>query len=56
MTAKCGQKCTAIRRLIIPESYVDDVKKALGQRLSKTVIGDPHEREVRMGALVGRHK
>jgi oxepin-CoA hydrolase/3-oxo-5,6-dehydrosuberyl-CoA semialdehyde dehydrogenase len=54
MTAKCGQKCTAIRRLIIPESYVDDVKKALGQRLSKTVIGDPHKEEVRMGALVGK--
>ena len=54
MTAKCGQKCTAIRRLIIPESYIEDVKNALGQRLSKTVRGDPHKEEVRMGALVGK--
>ena len=54
MTAKCGQKCTAIRRLIVPENYVDEVKKALALRLDKTIIGNPLNEEVRMGALVGR--
>ncbi len=53
MTAKCGQKCTAIRRIIVPEIYVQDVQIALGQRLQKTIIGDPHREEVRMGALAG---
>ncbi|NOT37033.1 MAG: phenylacetic acid degradation bifunctional protein PaaZ [Saprospiraceae bacterium] len=53
MTAKCGQKCTAIRRVIVPEEYLQDVQISLGQRLQKTVIGDPHLEEVRMGALAG---
>jgi oxepin-CoA hydrolase / 3-oxo-5,6-dehydrosuberyl-CoA semialdehyde dehydrogenase len=54
MTAKCGQKCTAIRRVIVPESLVEDVQIALGQQLSKTIIGDPQVEGVRMGALVSR--
>jgi oxepin-CoA hydrolase/3-oxo-5,6-dehydrosuberyl-CoA semialdehyde dehydrogenase len=54
MTVKCGQKCTAIRRILVPEKYLEDVQIALGKRLSKTVIGDPRLEEVRMGALVGR--
>lgn len=53
MTAKCGQKCTAIRRIIVPEEYLQDVQISLGQRLQKTIIGDPHLEEVRMGALAG---
>jgi oxepin-CoA hydrolase / 3-oxo-5,6-dehydrosuberyl-CoA semialdehyde dehydrogenase len=53
MTVKCGQKCTAIRRAIIPEKYIEDVQIKLGQRLSNTVIGDPRLEEVGMGALVG---
>lgn len=54
MTAKCGQKCTAIRRAIVPENLLDDVLKALRLRLDKTSIGDPHLEEVRMGALAGQ--
>ncbi|MBK7810466.1 MAG: phenylacetic acid degradation bifunctional protein PaaZ [Saprospiraceae bacterium] len=54
MTAKCGQKCTAIRRIIIPETYVEDVQLALSARLAKTVIGNPTHPDVRMGALAGK--
>ncbi len=54
MTAKCGQKCTAIRRVIVPEHLLEDVQIALSQRLQKTVIGNPNLEEVRMGALVGK--
>jgi len=52
MTAKAGQKCTAIRRIIAPESQVDAVIEALSARLAKTVIGDPRLEGTRMGALV----
>ena len=54
MTTKCGQKCTAIRRVIVPENLVEDVQIALGQALSKTTIGDPQVEGVRMGALAGK--
>jgi len=53
MTTKAGQKCTAIRRVIVPEAMLDKVAEALKARLRKTVIGDPNRSEVRMGALVG---
>jgi oxepin-CoA hydrolase / 3-oxo-5,6-dehydrosuberyl-CoA semialdehyde dehydrogenase len=52
MTVKCGQKCTAIRRIIVPENLLDDVQKALGKALDKVVIGNPRLKEVRMGSLV----
>ncbi|MDX5448119.1 MAG: phenylacetic acid degradation bifunctional protein PaaZ [Bacteroidota bacterium] len=54
MTVKAGQKCTAIRRILVPEDLVEDVQIALGQRLAKTVIGDPSQEGVRMGALANR--
>lgn len=54
MTVKCGQKCTAIRRIMVPENLVEDVQIALGQRLAKTVIGDPSKEGVRMGSLAGK--
>jgi oxepin-CoA hydrolase/3-oxo-5,6-dehydrosuberyl-CoA semialdehyde dehydrogenase len=53
MTVKGGQKCTAIRRVIVHESLMDDVQQALSARLAKTVIGDPLVEGVRMGALAG---
>lgn len=53
MTVKCGQKCTAIRRIIVPENLVEDVQIALGKQLAKTTIGDPSVEGVRMGALAG---
>jgi len=52
MTVKSGQKCTAIRRIFVPESDVNVVKEALVERLSKTTIGNPRNESVRMGALV----
>jgi oxepin-CoA hydrolase / 3-oxo-5,6-dehydrosuberyl-CoA semialdehyde dehydrogenase len=54
MTTKCGQKCTAIRRIIVPENLVQDVQISLGEQLAKTTIGDPSVEGVRMGALAGR--
>ena len=51
VTAKAGQKCTAIRRAIVPASRLDAVAEALLQRLQKTTIGNPESEGVRMGAL-----
>ena len=54
ITVKCGQKCTAIRRLLVPENLMDDVQMALGKALDKVTIGNPRLKEVRMGALVSK--
>lgn len=54
MTIKCGQKCTAVRRMIVPEKLIEDVETALKAKLAKTVIGDPSMEGVRMGSLVSR--
>lgn len=54
ITVKAGQKCTAVRRIIVPENLVEDVQIALGKRLAQTVIGDPQVEGVRMGALAGK--
>ncbi len=51
MTVKAGQKCTAIRRAIVPRQHLDAVASRLKARLAKTVVGDPSREEVRMGAL-----
>ncbi len=56
MTVKAGQKCTAVRRIIVPEKVVEDVQIALGKRLSKTTIGDPSIDGVRMGSLAGNEQ
>ena len=54
MTVKCGQKCTAIRRIIVPENLVEDVQLAISSQLANTKIGDPRVEGVRMGALAGK--
>ncbi len=54
MVTKAGQKCTAIRRILVPENLLDEVQKDLIKALSKTVIGDPSVEGVRMGALINR--
>jgi oxepin-CoA hydrolase / 3-oxo-5,6-dehydrosuberyl-CoA semialdehyde dehydrogenase len=54
MTAKAGQKCTAIRRAIVPRPLLDPLAAALRTRLSKVVVGDPALEQVRMGALASR--
>ncbi len=51
MTVKAGQKCTAIRRAFVPASQLDTVIDAVRARLEKTVIGNPADETVRMGAL-----
>jgi oxepin-CoA hydrolase / 3-oxo-5,6-dehydrosuberyl-CoA semialdehyde dehydrogenase len=51
ITVKTGQKCTAVRRAIVPAQLMEDVQIALGQRLAKTAIGNPRAEGVRMGAL-----
>ena len=52
MTVKAGQKCTAIRRVIVPKDKVEAVTGALSQRLAKVTLGDPVREAVRMGPLV----
>ncbi len=54
MTVKCGQKCTAIRRIIVPEKSIEDVQIALGKALDKVIIGDPRLKDVRMGSLISK--
>ncbi|MEZ5534856.1 MAG: phenylacetic acid degradation bifunctional protein PaaZ [Thiolinea sp.] len=53
MTVKAGQKCTAIRRAIVPKDRIHAVAEALSARLAKTTVGDPDQEGVRMGALAG---
>ena len=52
MTVKCGQKCTAVRRIFVPREHLDAVQEALVRQLAKTTVGDPQQEGVRMGALV----
>lgn len=54
MTVKAGQKCTAVRRIIVPENLTEEVEKAIAARLASTVIGDPSVEGVRMGSLATR--
>ena len=51
MTAKAGQKCTAIRRVLVPESVADQVAEAITARLSSITVGHPGDESVRMGPL-----
>ncbi|MEZ5922063.1 MAG: phenylacetic acid degradation bifunctional protein PaaZ [Parvularculaceae bacterium] len=52
MTVKAGQKCTAIRRALVPAALMDAAQEAISDALAKTTIGDPADEKVRMGALV----
>ena len=54
ITTKAGQKCTAVRRIIVPENLIEPVHKALAEMLNTNTIGDPRVEGVRMGALAGR--
>lgn len=56
MTVKCGQKCTAVRRIIVPAGYMEDVQIAIGKSLTGLAIGDPRTEGVRMGALAGQEQ
>jgi 3,4-dehydroadipyl-CoA semialdehyde dehydrogenase len=54
MTVKSGQKCTAIRRILVPADLYDTAAEAIGGRLAKTTVGNPRTDGVRMGSLVSR--
>jgi oxepin-CoA hydrolase / 3-oxo-5,6-dehydrosuberyl-CoA semialdehyde dehydrogenase len=54
MTVKAGQKCTAIRRIFVPEHLLEDAYIALGKSLSQTTIGNPLNEKVRMGSLASK--
>ena len=54
MTQKAGQKCTAIRRALVPAGRIDAVAARLKERLAKTTVGDPRLDNVRMGALASK--
>ncbi|MES2883100.1 MAG: phenylacetic acid degradation bifunctional protein PaaZ [Bacteroidota bacterium] len=53
ITVKAGQKCTAVRRIFVPENLLEDAYKAIGKALAQTTIGNPLNDKVRMGALAG---
>jgi len=53
MTVKAGQKCTAVRRIFVPENKMEDTWKALTKALGQTTIGNPSNEKVRMGSLAG---
>lgn len=56
MTMKAGQKCTAIRRAIVPREHLDTVAERISARLAKITVGDPAVEGVRMGALASREQ
>ena len=56
MTQKAGQKCTAIRRILVPEGQVDDVCEALAERLGGIKVGNPAESGLRVGPVATRRQ
>ncbi|WP_027478236.1 3,4-dehydroadipyl-CoA semialdehyde dehydrogenase [Curvibacter gracilis] len=54
MTVKSGQKCTAIRRVFVPQEHYEAAAQAISARLARTTVGNPRNEAVRMGALVSR--
>ncbi|HEX2465237.1 MAG TPA: 3,4-dehydroadipyl-CoA semialdehyde dehydrogenase [Thermoanaerobaculia bacterium] len=56
MTQKTGQKCTAIRRVMVPEDRLADVRDALSERLETVIVGNPASEQVTMGPLATREQ
>ncbi len=54
MTQKAGQKCTAVRRIFVPNEMVDDVCSELAARLESTAMGNPLDKDVRMGPVASK--
>ena len=54
MTVKAGQKCTAIRRIFVPENKIEDMQISISAALAQTLIGNPMNEKVRMGSLAGQ--
>jgi oxepin-CoA hydrolase/3-oxo-5,6-dehydrosuberyl-CoA semialdehyde dehydrogenase len=51
MTQKTGQKCTAIRRVLVPDARFAEVCDAIKERLASLAVGDPSREDVRMGPV-----
>ncbi len=56
ITIKAGQKCTAVRRILVHENIVEEVQAALNKRLSTITIGNPKDEKVRMGSLASKEQ
>lgn len=56
ITIKAGQKCTAVRRILVPEKWMQEVQDGISARLKSTTIGDPSVEGVRMGSLVSKQQ
>jgi oxepin-CoA hydrolase/3-oxo-5,6-dehydrosuberyl-CoA semialdehyde dehydrogenase len=56
ITVKAGQKCTAIRRIFVPQHLIEDAYIAIGKALGQTTIGNPLNDKVRMGSLAGKEQ
>ncbi|HVG11369.1 MAG TPA: phenylacetic acid degradation bifunctional protein PaaZ, partial [Flavisolibacter sp.] len=54
VTVKAGQKCTAIRRIFVPQHLLEDASIALGKVLGQTPVGNPRNEKVRMGSLASQ--
>jgi len=54
MTVKAGQKCTAVRRIFVPENKLGEAGKAIIKAIAQTTIGNPQNDKVRMGPLAGQ--
>lgn len=54
ITVKAGQKCTAVRRIMVPQHLLEDVQKALHKRIASITIGNPKDEKVRMGSLASK--
>ncbi len=56
MTLKAGQRCTGVRRILVPDSKLEAVAEDLKKSLAQTVIGNPLNEKVRMGSLAGEQQ
>ena len=54
MTQKTGQKCTAVRRILVPADRVEEVKSDLVAELARTQVGDPRDKANRMGPVASK--
>ena len=54
ITQKAGQKCTAVRRIFVPEAMVEEVCEQLKERLESTAVGNPLDKNVRMGPVASK--
>lgn len=54
MTQKCGQKCTAVRRIFVPSAVADAVIEGLVDRLEQADVGDPRDKHTRVGPVASQ--